>query len=128
MKIRVYTCLVLLSVLSVVNAQQNVTSATLSGRIEDTRGASVNGASVVATHLETKQQLTTDSDQEGRFRFPYLRTGAYEIKIDAAGFTALTTQLTVTVGQAFDMPVKLDVAGVSAQVNIGSDVPLVETV
>ena len=31
-------------------------------------------------------------------------------------------------GQALDLPVKLDVAGVSAQVNIGSDVPIVETV
>src|SRR5688500_13458706 len=128
MKIRVYPCLVLLSVLSVVNAQQNVTSTTLSGRIEDTRCESVSGARVVSTHLQTNQQLTTDHQQEGRLRFPYLRTGAYEIKIDAAGFTALTRQLTVTVGQAFDMPVKLDVAGVSAQVNIGSDVPMLETV
>src|SRR5688572_21899813 len=118
--------LVLLPALSV--AQQNVTSGTLSGRIEDSRGAVVCGADVTATHLETNQRLATITDDEGRYRFPYLRTGAYEIKIDAAGFTALTRQLTVTVGQAFDMPVKLDVAGVSAQVNIGSDVPLVETV
>ena len=34
----------------------------------------------------------------------------------------------MSVGQALDLPVKLDVAGVSAQVNIGTDVPLVETV
>ena len=129
MKIRVYLCSIFLLLSpALASAQQNVTSATLSGRIEDARGASVNGASVIATHLETNQQLTTGSDQEGRFRFPYLRTGAYEIRIDATGFTALTRQLTVTVGQAFDMPVKLDVAGVSAQVNIGSDVPIVETV
>jgi len=40
----------------------------------------------------------------------------------------LTKQLTVLVGQALDMPIKLDVAGVTAQVNIGSDVPIVETV
>jgi hypothetical protein len=36
--------------------------------------------------------------------------------------------LTVSIGQALDLPVKLEVAGVSAQVNIGSDVPIVETV
>ena len=109
-------------------AQQNVTSAALSGRIEDARGAVVSGASVTATHLETNQQLTTTSDYEGWFRFPYLRTGGYELTIDAAGFSTVTKQLTVSIGQSLDMPVKLDVANVSAQVNIGSDVPIIETV
>jgi len=109
-------------------AQHNVTSATLSGRIEDARGASVNGASVAATHLETNQQLTTTSDHEGMFRFPFLRTGAYDIKIAAPGFAAVTKHLTVSVGQALDLPVKLDVEGLSAQVEIDSNVPIVETV
>ena len=109
-------------------AQQSVTSATLSGRIEDTSGASVSGANVVATHVETNQHVETTSDHEGRFRFPYLRTGAYNLKIDAPGFASVAKQLTVSIGQALDLPVKLEVAGVSAAVNIGSDVPIVETV
>ncbi|HVI73056.1 MAG TPA: carboxypeptidase regulatory-like domain-containing protein, partial [Pyrinomonadaceae bacterium] len=109
-------------------AQQSVTSATLSGRIEDSSGASVSGANVVATHLETNQHIETTSDREGRFRFPYLRTGAYDLKIEAQGFASVAKQLTVSIGQALDLPVRLDVAGLSAQVNIGSDVPLVETV
>jgi hypothetical protein len=130
MKIRGFICCIILVFLSpaFAAAQQNVTSATLSGRIEDARGAVVSGASVIATHIETKQQLTTTSDYEGWFRFPYLRTGAYDLKIDAQGFSAVTKQLTVSVGQSLDLPVKLDVAGVSAQVNIGSDVPVIETV
>ena len=128
MKIRVYSCLFLLSVLSVVHAQQSVTSATLSGRVEDVRGASINGASVLATHHETNQQQSTTTGSEGRYRFPYLRTGAYDLTIDAEGFSTVTKQLTVSIGQALDLPVKLEVAGVSAQVNIGSDVPIVETV
>lgn len=113
---------------AVVLPQQNVTSGTLSGRIEDLRGASVSGASVSLKHVETNQQLTTTSDHEGRFRFPYLRIGPYDVKIEAPGFSAITRHLTISVGQALDLPVKLDVAGISAQVNIGSDGPLVETV
>jgi hypothetical protein len=112
----------------VIRAQQNVTSASLSGRIEDASGAVVSGASVTATHLETNQQLTTTSDYEGWFHFPYLRTGAYDLTIDAQGFATVTKQLTVSIGQSLDMPVKLDVAALSAQVNIGSDVPIIETV
>jgi Carboxypeptidase regulatory-like domain/TonB dependent receptor len=129
MKIRVYLCTVLIFLsASVCLAQQSVTSATLSGRIEDTSGAVVSGASVIATNIETQQQLNAITDDEGRYRFPYLRTGTYDLKIDATGFSPVTKQLTVSVGQAVDLPIKLDVAGVSAQVNIGTDVPIVETV
>ena len=109
-------------------AQQNVTSATLSGRVEDARGAVVSGANLIATHIETNQQQTATTDHEGRYRFPYLRTGDYDLKVDAQGFSTINKQLTVSVGQAVDLPIRLEVAGVSAQVNIGTDVPIVETV
>ncbi len=130
MKIRLcFFCICLILSLGVVaRAQQSVTSATLSGRIEDAGGAVVTGASVIATNLETQQQLNATTDDEGRYRFPYLRTGTYDLKIDATGFSPVTKQLTVSVGQAVDLPIKLDVAGVSAQVNIGTDIPVVETV
>ena len=129
MKPRIYlSSILLLLCAGLCAAQQNVTSATLSGRIEDARGAVVSGANVTATHLETNQQLTATSDDEGRYRFPYLRIGDYDLKIDAQGFSTFTRQLTVSVGQALDLPVKLNVADVSAQVNIDADVPIVETV
>ena len=129
MKIRLCLCFILIFLSSnLARAQQNVTSATLSGRIEDASGASVGGACVMATHLETKQQLTTTSDDEGRYRFPYLRTGVYDLKVGAEGFSPVTKQLTMSVGQSLDLPITLDIAGVSAQVNIGSGVPIVETV
>jgi hypothetical protein len=50
------------------------------------------------------------------------------LKIEAEGFSANTRQLTLSVGQSLDLPLKLDVAGVAAQVSVGMDVPLVETV
>ena len=129
MKFSIYLCVVsILLFAGLCYAQQNVTSATLSGRIEDVGGAVVSGASVTATHVETNQQFTTLSDEEGRYRFPYLRIGDYHLAIDAHGFSTITKQLTLSIGQAVDLPVTLDVAGISAQVNIGSDVPFVETV
>lgn len=131
MKIRAFLvsiCL-LVSLPLVTVAQQNVTSGTLSGRIEDSSGAVVSGANVTATNLETNQHLVTTTDHEGRYRFPYLRTGDYDLKVEATGFAAVTKRLNVLVGQALELGVKLDVAGVSEQVNIGSgEVPLVETV
>ena len=130
MKIRVCIfCICLLVSLPVlVSAQQNVTSGALSGRIEDSSGAIIGGANVVATNLETNQRLSTTSDQEGRYRFPYLRTGDYELLVQATGFAGISKHFTVLIGQTIELPFKLEVAGVSANVSISNaDVPLVET-
>ena len=110
-----------------IQGQQTVTSASLSGRVEDTSGAVVSGASLTASNTETNQKQTATTDSEGRFRFPYLQVGNYKVTIEALGFASITKQLTVTVGQALDIPLKLEVAGVSAQVDITTDVPMVET-
>ena len=130
MSIRVFIvsiCLVVLLPIAGI-AQQNVTSGSLSGRIADSNGAVVGGANITATNIETSQRLTTSTDHEGRYRFPYLRIGSYDVKVEANGFTAVNKQLTITVGQALELPVTLEVAGVSAQVHVGSEVPLIETV
>lgn len=108
--------------------QQTVTSATLSGRVQDASGALVSGASLTATNLGTNQKQTATTGYDGRYRFPYLQVGTYQLSIEAQGFAPLTKQLTVTVGQALDLTLTIEVAGVSAQVNVNSEVPLIETV
>lgn len=129
MRIRVYFCITLIFLCSgLASAQQNVTSATLSGSIHDASGAVVSGANITALNIETNQRVSTTSDHEGRYRFPYLRTGDYDLTIEAQGFATMTRHLGLSVGQALDMPLKLEVAGVAAQVNIDSDVPMIETV
>ena len=111
-----------------VCAQQTVTSGTLSGRIADAGGAVVSGASLTVTNLETNQKQTATTDSDGRYRFPYLQVGNYKLSIEAQGFAPVTKELTITVGQALDLSLKLEVAHLSAQVNITTDVPLIETV
>jgi hypothetical protein len=130
MKIPLYLCCVFLFISAGVTvAQQSVTSATLSGQIEDARGAVISGANITATNLETNQRLVTTSDNEGRYRFPYLRTGDYELTAGAQGFSTITKRLTLSIGQSLDVSVRLEVIGLSEQVTVGeSDVPIVETV
>ena len=129
MKIQVHllTILLLLGVFgpSVASAQQSVTSATLSGHIEDATGAGVAAATVTVVNLETGQTLTTASDSDGSYRFPYLRVGRYNFSVTAEGFSKVTRQLTAAVGQTLDLPVQLQVETVSAHVNVMSTVPLI---
>lgn len=120
--------LLLLIGVQYARAQQTVTSATLTGRVEDASGAVVSGATLTATKIDTNQKQVANTDYDGRYRFPYLQVGSYNLSIEAQGFASLTKQLTLMVGQTLDFPLKLDVAGVSAQVNIATDVPMIETV
>jgi hypothetical protein len=113
---------------SPVLARQTVTSATLSGRVEDAGGAAVSGATVVINNVETNQQQTGVTDEEGRYRFSYLRVGTYQLTVGQTGFATLTRQMTLTVGQALDVPLRLAVAGLSESVSVAvADAPVVET-
>ena len=71
-------------------AQQTIHSASVSGRIKDPSGAAVEGARVVAIHLETKLSNSVDSDSEGRYRFPYLKAGRYQISVRKHGFNLVS--------------------------------------
>jgi len=112
-----------------LEAQQTVTSATLSGLVEDAGGC---GSSRCNPDGDQSGILTKSTppprDGVGHFRFPYLPVGSYNVAIEARGFAPLTKQLTVTVGQALDLPLTLEVAGVSARVDISADAAVIETV
>jgi hypothetical protein len=109
-------------------AQQTVTSAALGGIVEDANGATLPGASVTATNVETNQSRTSTADAGGRYRFSYLSPGPYRLRAEKSGFAALTTQLTLTLGQSLDVPLVLPVAYVAEGVEVnGADAHVVET-
>ena len=109
-----------------VFAQQSVDYASVSGRVTDPSGAVVPGAQVTARHTQTNVTATTVTDQDGRFRFPYLRVGPYEITVSLQGFADLTQTLTLTVGAAFELPVTLKVGGVDTAVTVTAEATVLE--
>lgn len=110
-----------------VFAQQSITFASLTGRVTDSAGAALPGASVVARHLERNQQQLAVAGGDGRFRLLSLPVGAYELEVSAAGFVTRKTSVTLRVGDALDLPIALGVAGLVAHVDVAADAPLVET-
>jgi hypothetical protein len=111
-----------------VAAQQTVTSASLSGRVVDAREAPISGAAVSATNLATNHKQFLETDHYGRYRFSYLQVGDYRLDIHAQGFTPFLQRLTLTLGQALDLSIKLEVAKVSANVNVNTQSTQIETV
>src|SRR5262252_7722967 len=111
-----------------VHPQQAVTSATLSGRVEDANGAAVAAAAIAAVNLDQNRSSAAQSDSQGRFRFLYLPVGRYRLKVEATGFSTLERELTLTVGQALDAQLRLSVAGVAERLDIKPEATLIETV
>jgi hypothetical protein len=99
-------------------AQETVNSASVSGRVTDPSGAVVENAHVRARQVETNFASATITDHDGRFRFPYLRLGPYEITVTRPGFAPAVRSLTLTVGSAFELPVALDVAAAVTSIDV----------
>lgn len=109
-----------------VYAQQAITSATLGGRVEDSSGSAVAGARVEARDLNRGRNLVALSDKQGRFQFLYLSPGDYQIVVLDPRFQTLQRRLTVTLGQALDLPFQLAVAGRQDSVQVEDRIEAVE--
>src|SRR5688572_9215658 len=109
-----------------LSAQETISYGTISGRVVDPQGAVVPGANVTARQVETNLVREAVTDEQGRFRFPYLRVGRYAIVAGLAGFTDASHNVTVTVGSVFELPVKLSVAGIDTSVTVSADATVLE--
>ena len=108
-------------------AQQSVDYASVSGRVTDQQGAFVPGAQVSARQTQTNVTSEAVTDPSGRFRFPYLKVGRYELKVRLQGFMDLTRTLDLAVGSAFDLSLVLSVAGLETSVSVSGDTAVLET-
>ena len=99
----------------------------LSVEWRDTSGAAISGASIAITSVDKNQTSLSTSDEHGRYSFLYLPVGSYQLRVEHQGFSPVVRALTLTVGQALDLPVRLPIAGLAETANVSS-VPVVETV
>ena len=99
-------------------AQETINYGSISGRVTDSSGGVVPGAAVTARQTETNQTASALTDAEGRFRFPYLHIGPYEVTVSHPGFTETMRRFTVSVGAAYEFPISLAVASSSSNVTV----------
>jgi hypothetical protein len=125
-RLMVVACCVMTSGRS-VQAQETVNQATISGRVFDSQDAPVPGARVVVRQTDTNVTIEASTGADGRFRFPYLRIGPYELRAMLQGFREHVRTLTLSAGSALDLSITLDVAGIDAAVTVVADSPVLET-
>ncbi|HEV2668782.1 MAG TPA: carboxypeptidase-like regulatory domain-containing protein, partial [Blastocatellia bacterium] len=109
-------------------AQAGGATAEIKGKITDSTGAAVVGATVTATDAGKGISRTTTSDEQGEYRLLSLPPGIYQLKVEASGFTAQAQSgVEVTVGQTLNKDIALQVGATSEMVNVTTEAPVIET-
>jgi hypothetical protein len=107
-------------------AQQSIDYGSVSGRVTDASGAVLAAAQVTARHAFTNLTDSTSTGPDGRFRFPYLRVGPYQVIITQAGFQTVTRSLTLAAGSAFELQVMLALGTADMAVIVTADAIVLE--
>src|ERR1700687_4781097 len=110
----------------VVSAQ--VSTATISGVVQDQSGAVIAGAMVTIRNVDTGAVRTLTSDAGGRYLAPDLALGSYEVQGQQSGFqTEVRSGMTLTVGRESVVNLALKGGQISDKVTITAEAPLVES-
>src|SRR6202158_6500367 len=118
----------LLPVSPVASAQGVGASADVTGTVTDPSGADVPNAKVTVLDAAKGLQRSVVTDEHGFYHLSGLAPANYKLSVEHAGFqTEVIPSLTLTVGQTSVLDFRLKLAGLSGQVEVSSEVPVVET-
>ncbi len=96
----------------------------LKGRVTDASGATVSGARVVLTDMNTGVRQTTTTSSAGTYDFPDLISSRYMLSIDSAGFAHTERSgVTVTTGQTVGLDLALKAGSANETISVTADAP-----
>ena len=105
-----------------------VATGTILGNVKDASGASVPGATVTATNLDTQFSRSTASDDSGQYALRLLPLGNYKIEVTLDGFKNFAqTGIVVEIGRNARIDATIEPGAVSEVVSVTADSPLVES-
>ena len=103
------------------------TTGSIAGRVSDPQGLAVPGATVTITGPQGSQTFTADT--EGRFNAPFLTPGTYTVRTELQGFKVVERRdVVVRLGQRVDLPVTMEVGGLTETVEVTGGSPTVDTI
>src|ERR1051325_11473975 len=98
------------------------------GVVPDTQGGVLPGVSIVAEHLESGARIERVTDGEGRYFLASLRTGIYTLTAELSGFRrTIRSGVALRLGQAIAIDFQLEAGGVTEEVLVTAEQPLLRT-
>src|SRR5262245_50221292 len=102
--------------------------ASISGRALDEQQGLVPGAMITVRHLDTNATRTVVTSDTGRYHFPNLPVGTYELTVELSGFSKLVrTGIRLALNQDAVMDVTLQPATLAELVTVTAVSPILNT-
>jgi len=102
--------------------------ATVKGQIVDASKGALPGATVSVQNAETNEVATATTNAEGNYTIPFLRPGSYTLTVELSGFQKhVRSGMRLEVSQTALINVQLAVGGVTEEVTVSAESPLLET-
>lgn len=100
----------------------------ITGVVLDSGNATVANAQVTLTSIDTGLVLKTTTSASGNYTFSPVKIGNYKVSAAAPGFGTVTqTNLQLHLQQRLEVDIQLKVGSVSAQVDVSTAPPLLQT-
>ena len=121
----------LVCVLAGISAQcsfgQGITGS-INGRVTDSSGAPVAGATVTILQIDTNRIHTVTTSDVGSYTVAQLPPGNYNITIEKAGFDSFQhKELTLSIDQVAEVNARLNVGSEQQTVTVTADAPVIQT-
>src|ERR1043166_8413363 len=110
------------------SAFAQTTQGRLTGLVTDTQGAILPGVTVTVTSPSLIGVQTTVSQADGKFLFPSLPRGTYQLVFELSGFQKLTrANVQVITGQTISFDAQLPIASLTESVTVTGASPVIDT-
>ena len=107
---------------------QDLRTATLVGSVTDSSGASVAGANVSVTNVDTNVVTRSLSNAEGAYYIPFLIAGNYRLVVEISGFKRFQQSgLNLNAGETPRVNVEMVVGAVNDEIKVTSEASLLAT-
>ena len=118
----------LTTVLAMLPLAAQVKSAGIQGSVTDPSGSVIPDAKLAVTEQATKETVRAVTSHSGDFTVPYLSAGTYTVQVQSPGFKSFTVKnIVLTVGQQYELNVRLSIGQVSENVTVASDAAQLQT-
>ncbi|HXS74645.1 MAG TPA: TonB-dependent receptor [Terracidiphilus sp.] len=123
--IGVLACLSMFAMLMNTLHAQTAGAGTIKGTVTDSSQASVAGATVTVTNVDTGIAHQYTSNESGLYVAPFLQPGHYAVTATSTGFGKVSaTNLTLQVGQTMTIDLSLKVQSGSTTVEVSGETPI----
>jgi hypothetical protein len=104
------------------------TTGSISGTVVDEKQAAIPGATVTARQTQTNFTRTTQTGDDGRYRFTNMPVGGYEVTVEASNFAKyVQTGIDLLLNQDAVVDVGMKAAGVQEVVTVTENAALLNT-